>query len=248
MSETSVPARQVQRLRHEIKRRELTVLRVERLTPHFQRITLGGESLADFISASFDDHAKLIFDAPEGVEPAKRDYTPRAYDNAARELVLEFALHGEGPAADWALQAQPGQTLVVAGPRGSMVVPVDYDWHLLIGDESALPAVARRLEELPAGTRAIVMLQLADAADRRVFSSAAEVELHWPDSPAALFEAVRALGRPAGEGYVWGAGEAAEMKALREVLVGEIGHDPRAMRVAAYWKRGAIAHHGDITD
>lgn len=77
----------------------------------------------------------------------------------AGELTIEFALHGDGPAANWAAKAVPGSHLVVAGPRGSFVIPKDYDWHLLVGDETALPAVARRLEELPASTRAIVVLQ-----------------------------------------------------------------------------------------
>ena len=156
MSE-EVSSRRVQRVRHEIKRRELQVLRVQRLSPHVRSVTLGGESLADFISPSFDDHLKLFIDVG-AEEPARRDYTPRSFDNAARELTLEFALHGDGPAAGWAEQAAPGQRVTVAGPRGSFLIPLDYDWHLLAGDETALPAIARRLEELPAGACAIVLL------------------------------------------------------------------------------------------
>jgi NADPH-dependent ferric siderophore reductase len=104
----------------------------------------------------------------------------------ARTLVLDFALHGEGPAASWAAQAAVGQTLTVAGPRGSFVVPNDFDWYVLIGDETALPAIARRLEELPAGCRAIVRLALADAADRALLPpTAATLDLGWVDTAEA---------------------------------------------------------------
>ena len=232
--------RRVERVRHELKRRHLTVTRVEDLTPHFRRITFTDASLSDFVSASFDDHIKVF------VDDARRDYTPRRFDNAARELVIEFALHGDGPAADWAGRAVAGSTLDIGGPKGSMIVPLDYDWHLLVGDETAFPAVARRLEELPAGAKAIVILQAADAADRRLFASAAAVDLAWVETDAQLLAAVRALALPAGEGYAWCAGEAASMAALRQELVDVKGHPGEAIRAAAYWKRGARGHHENL--
>ena len=232
--------RRVERVRHELKRRELTVTAVEPLTPHFRRITFTDDSLGDFVSASFDDHIKVF------VDDARRDYTPRSFDNAARELVIEFALHGTGPAAEWAAQAAPGQTLAIGGPKGSLIVPLDYDWHLLVGDETAFPAVARRLEQLPAGAHAIVILQAADTADRRRFKSAARVELTWVTTDAELLAAVRALALPAGDGYAWCAGEASCMAALRRELVDVKGHPREAIRAAAYWKRGATGHHENL--
>ena len=247
MTDSTLGARRVQRVRHEVKRRELQVARVARISPHFQRITFAGEALADFISASFDDHVKLIL-ADGSTAPAMRDYTPRRFDTAARELDIEFALHGDGPAASWAAQAQPGDRATVAGPRGSFVVPIDYDWHLLIGDETALPAVARRLEELPADTHVIVRLAVADPADRRALASAATLDLQWADSDEALIAATRALTLPPSEGYAWCAAEAATAAALRRVLVDDKGHDRHAIRAAAYWKRGAVAHHENLED
>ena len=232
--------RRVERVRHELKRRVLTVKEVETLTPHFRRITLADETLSDFVSASFDDHVKVF------VDDARRDYTPRSFDNAARELVIEFALHGEGPAAEWAARAAAGDTLAIGGPKGSMIVPLDYDWHLLVGDETAFPAVARRLEELPAGAKAIVILQSADAADRRAFKSAADLDLTWVATDDELLAAVRALTLPAGDGYAWCAGEAAAMAALRRELVDVKGHPREAIRAAAYWKRGATGHHENL--
>ncbi|MDO9353753.1 MAG: siderophore-interacting protein, partial [Solirubrobacteraceae bacterium] len=113
--------------------------------------------------------------------------------------------------------------------------------------ETALPAIARRLEELPAGARATVILQVAEA-DRRALTSAAAMTLQWVDDAPALLDAVRALALPAGEGYAWLAGEAGAMAQLRRILVDEKGHDRHAIRAAAYWKQGATAHHENLED
>jgi NADPH-dependent ferric siderophore reductase len=232
---------EVQRVRHELKRRRLQVLRRTVLTPNVVSLTFTGDDLADFVSASFDDHVKVLFS-----DEVKRDYTPRRFDTAARELDIEFSLHGDGPAARWASGARPGDVLNIGGPRGSFVVPTGYDWHLLAGDDTALPAIARRLEELPAGARAQVVLAVAEE-DRRALPSAADVTLQWVEPGAdALVNAVAALRRPAGDGYAWAAGEARAVARVREVLVGPWGLENRRVRCAAYWKAGAVAHHENL--
>ncbi len=242
------PQRRIQRVRHELKRRELTVTAVERLSPHYVAITFHGESLADFASDSFDDHLKFMVDTGAD-EPARRDYTPRRFDRAARELVIEFALHGSGAASDWASQVQVGQQALIGGPRGSMIVPTDYEWHLLAGDDTALPAIARRLEELPAGARALVLGLVADDADRRVFTSAADVlQVQWHRTGDDWLAALRALQLPAGEGFVWCAGEARLMAQARDVLLQHHQHPREAMRVAAYWKQGATDFHHETLE
>ncbi|GAC1033369.1 siderophore-interacting protein [Pseudomonas sp. No.21] len=238
-----VQTRRVQRVRHELRRRELDVLRVERISPHFMSVTFGGDALADFVSASFDDHIKFMFVDGQG-ELVRRDYTPRRFDPERRELTLEFALHGEGGACEWAERAQVGDSALIGGPRGSMIIPMDYDWHLLVGDSSALPAIHRRLEELPAGARVTAIVQLAEA-DRRDLRSAASLDLRWVDTPEELVAAVQALPLPAGEGYAWGAGEHGMMTRVRALLV-EKGQPKEAMRVAAYWRQGFSDHHEDL--
>ena len=87
---------------------------------------------------------------------------------------------------------------------------------------------------------------MPDAADRRDLQSAAELTVQWVADADALIDAVRALPLPAGEGYAWCAGEAGAMATLRRVLVEEKGHDRQAIRAAAYWKRGATAHHENL--
>ena len=237
--------RRVQRVRHELRMREVQVVRREQVSPHFVSLTFAGDDLADFISAGFDDHIKFMFEDADG-NLVRRDYTPRRFDNQARELTVEFALHGDGLACQWAERAQVGDNAVIGGPRGSMIVPVDFAWHLFIADATGLPAVHRRLEELPAGTPAIALLQV-EAADRRQFATAADLQLQWFDSSDALLEAVEALQLPAGEGFAWGAGESAGMIRVRNLLTQDKGHPKEAMRIAAYWRQGESDHHEELS-
>jgi len=236
----AVQAPVIGRVRHELKRRELTVASVDPLGPGFVSITFTGDDLADFTSLSFDDHVKLMFD--ESAEtPVRRDYTPRRFDREQRTLTLEFALHGHGAASEWARSAQVGQHLAIGGPRGSFVVPLELDWHLLVGDSTALPAISRRLEELPAGSHAFVLV-MADAADRRDLPSKAAVQVQWVDGADALLAALQAWAPPAGQGVAWGGGEAQAMARVRQVL-SEKGVPRELTRVSAYWKRGVADHH-----
>ena len=236
--------KQVQKVRHELQRRELVVDTVTPLGDHFVSITFTGPSLDSFVSLGFDDHVKFFLDDVAG-EPVRRDYTPRHYDTQSRRLTIEFALHGEGAASDWAKQAAPGQAASIGGPKGSRIYPADFAWHLLVGDATGLPAIRRRLEELPPGARAIVVA-LAGAGDRILPDTQAQLETHWADDADALVAAVRAVVLPAGDGYAWGGGEAAMMKRVRDVLADEKAVPKDAMRLSAYWKQGAGQFHEDI--
>jgi NADPH-dependent ferric siderophore reductase len=264
----STNSRVVTRVRHPLKVRAATVQEVRHLSPHVVSVTLAGESLRDFASASFDDHVKLMLppgpglpltlptvgpsgpEFPEGaVRPILRDYTPRSFD-AAGTLDIEMVLHGHGPAGAWAMRAKPGDSAGIGGPKGSLVIPTNFAYHLLIGDESSLPAIARRLEELPAVTRAIVVVGVEDAAERRELSSRAATEVHWitreQGASDAFVDAIAALRLPTGDGYAWAAGEAAVMASVRRCLL-ETHELPRdRVRVSAYWKHGVAEHHENL--
>lgn len=230
----------IQRVRHEIKRRELQVAKVQHLAPDYVSVTFKGETLHDFVSASYDDHVKFMLSDED-----RRDFTPRSYDNVAGELTIEFALHATGAASDWARQVTVGQTAVIAGPRGSMIIPMDYDWHLLAGDATALPAIRRRLEELPREAKVTVLVAAENAASLP-FGSKAQVDLQLLDSQAALLAAIRALQLPAGEGFFWFAGEASVAAQVRDAVFVDKRHPREAARISAYWKQGAAGHHEDL--
>ena len=265
------PDLEVTRVRHALRFRLLQVTRVQALNPHLVRVTFTGDALDDFVSASFDDHIKVFFPQPGESMPAipqagpdgpvfdpskprpiARDFTPRRFDRAARELDIEFALHEAGPATEWAVQAAPGQYLGIGGPRGSFVIPTQFDWHLLIGDETALPAIARRLEELPEGTRVATLVEVAEPLARIELDTRADLYAQWryrneSEHPGgALLLALRETYLPDGDGYVWAAGEATLMRAVRKLLVEERGIDKGRIRASAYWKRGQQGVHETI--
>jgi NADPH-dependent ferric siderophore reductase len=272
MTSTDKNERITSRVRHPLKFRMLQVKSVKALTPSFVRITFTGDDLHDFVSASFDDHVKVFFPNPgedkptlptlgpeghpvfSGEKPLMRDYTPRRFDPQAKELDIEFVLHEAGPATTWAAQAKVGQYLGIGGPRGSTIIPMELDWHLLIGDETALPAIARRLEELPADARVAVLLQVENAEARIELASKANPYIQWfyrdgaGNDGDALLEALRQLALPEGDGYVWAAGETAVMRAARQVLVTERGIDKSRIRAASYWRRGDQGVHENIDD
>ncbi|NVB41093.1 siderophore-interacting protein [Pseudenhygromyxa sp. WMMC2535] len=234
---------QLELVRHELHRRMLTVTRVEELTPRMRRIHFSDPGLSNFISLSPDDHVKIFLPDAEG-KLAMRDYTPRAFDREAGTLTLDFAIHDAGPATQWATQARPGDSLEIGGPRGSRVLPDDFDWYVLVGDETALPAIGRRVESLRAGVPVWTVVTIFDQAEVQRFEAAADWRPVWvtrgepsPDDAARLKVAVSELSLPPGEGYVWIAAEAGVTDELRTHFV-ERGHPREWMRASGYWKRG----------
>ncbi|MEX0162424.1 siderophore-interacting protein [Pseudomonas brassicacearum] len=253
---TEVDPNAIHRVTHEIKRRSLQVLRVQDLTPRMRRITVGGPELAGFVSLGTDDHVKLLFPQnaeehaalenfnpsagkAQGPMPEMRDYTPRRYDLHTLELDIDFVLHGDGPASTWAAQAAPGQYLNIAGPRGSMIVPDIFDSYLLIGDETALPAIARRLEGLEPNRRALVVVEVENGAEQQVLQSPAQVQVIWvlrEGRQDNLLRTVQQLEMPGGKLYAWVATESKVSRQIRKVLLEEKGLAQDFVKAVGYWK------------
>ena len=250
-----------QRIRHETRMRLLEVIGIADLTPRMRRFRLRGD-MEGFASLGYADHIKAFF-FPEGVQPRvapigprgaefgpgerpqMRDYTPRAWDIEAGTLDLDFVLHGDGPASSWAAKAKLGDKLVIGGPRGSLVVPLAFDWYLLVGDETALPALGRRIEELPSGAKVVAVIEVADSGEEQRFDTAADLTLRYlhrdgreAGTTTLLLDAVRALYLPSGTAYAYVAGESQMSKAVRSHLTEERGFDPEYVKAAGYWLLG----------
>lgn len=246
----------IHRVNHEIRQRRLDVLRVTELTPRMRRITLGGAELAGFTSVGSDDHVKLLFAANAaeqkaidarnlgrdgGARPTMREYTPRRIDLLNNELDIDFVLHGDGPASTWAAQAAPGQTLDIAGPRASMVVPDIFDSYLLIGDETAIPAIARRLDELPAGRQVLAVIQIEDEQERQPLPSKAQVEVIWVRRDQEdVLDKVKHLALPQGRLYAWVALEKGLTRQAKALLLDK-GVQEEALKAVAYWRADGTA-------
>ncbi|GAA3462762.1 siderophore-interacting protein [Saccharothrix longispora] len=240
------------------------VARTERLTREMVRVVLGGEGLAGFETGPFtDSYVKLVFPLPDVVHPEPfdlrevraslprerwprtRTYTVRSWDPAARELTIDFVVHGDdGIAGPWAAKAQPGDVLHFAGPGGGYAPSAEASWHLLAGDESAWPAIAAAVEALPAGARATVLVEVEGPADEQVVRSAGEVDLRWLHRAGGprgrlVVDAVRGLEFPADGVQVFVHGEATMVKELRGHLKLERGVARERMSISGYWRLGA---------
>jgi NADPH-dependent ferric siderophore reductase len=247
--------------------RTLTVSTVIRLTPTLVRITLTGDELAGFAVDGPASHVKLVFPAPgqerpalpvagpdglvwpaDQARPLLRTYTPRRFDPARGELDIDFVLHNHaGPASAWAARARPGDTVVVAGPGGRYLPDPAADWHLLAGDETALPAIATVLEALPDGVPTLVLLEVADAEEQLPLESEADLRVTWlyrgdATAGSALELAVRAAELPPGDGRVFVAAEAAAMRRIRRHLINERGIGADRLYTRGYWMYGEANH------
>lgn len=227
----------IRRVRHSLKRRQLTVVRTERTTPALVRITLGGADLHDFVSLGFDDHVKVFIPGTDPSAVEMRDYTPLRYDRAACELDLEFVLHEAGAASDWAAQAVPGQLLQVGGPKGSMLLPEDLRWLLMVGDATALPAMTRALAGWPSHCMGQLAVLMPSVAERRGLGLPDEVRLHWLDNEASALDFLQGWAPPPGPGFVWCAGEAQQVNGWRDVLISRPGVRADRIKASAYWKK-----------
>jgi len=250
---------QIFRVRRETRRRTLRVAAVEQLTPKMRRIHFVSPALHDFESAGFDDHVKLLLPvaaAEAGERPPMRDYTPRAFDPARGTLTIDFALHEAGPATVWAAAAQAGDSIEIGGPRGSTIVAEDFDWYLLIGDETALPAIGRRVESLGAGAQVTTIVAVDDAAEQQTFATRADWSPVWVhrggarvDDAALLIGALSARAPlPQGDGYIWIAAEARVARALKAYVVDTLGHPRAWVRASGYWTHGQADTHETIGD
>ncbi|WP_250005864.1 siderophore-interacting protein [Actinoplanes sp. M2I2] len=242
---------------------EAVVTRVEQLTPHMVRVVLGGEALKSIEAGAYTDHyVKALFPLP-GVTypepfdmgqiretlpradwPAVRTYTVRKWLPEIPEMWVDFVVHGdEGIAGPWAVGAKPGDPFRFMGPGGGYTPAADSDWHLLAGDESALPAIAAALEGMPAGAsvRAFIEIDNADEEQKLEASDDAEITwLHRDGRPVgeALIEAVRGYEFPAGRMQAFVHGEANFVKDLRRYLKVERAIPMDQLSISGYWRRG----------
>jgi NADPH-dependent ferric siderophore reductase len=244
--------------------RTAEVVRTSRITPHMIRVVLAGDGLSGFPVGEFTDHyVKLLFavdgapyEGPDDLErvraelpaelwPVTRTYTVRSWDALAGELTVDFVHHGEkGLAGPWAARARPGDRIRLLGPGGAYAPSPEADWHLLAGDESALPAIGATLDRLPAAAPVRVVVEVASAEEEQTdLAVRGGVELVWVhrgDGPPgeALVALMRATPLPPGQGHVFVHGEAGAVRELRRHLRAEHGLAPGLTSISGYWRRG----------
>jgi NADPH-dependent ferric siderophore reductase len=233
-------------------------------------MTAGGSGFADFAANDFTDrYIKLLF-GPPGVQypepydldlihatmprelwPVTRTYTVRAIDPIAREITIDFVLHGdEGLAGPWAAAAEPGDEFVFLGPGGAYSPSPEADWHLLAGDEAAIPAIGAALEAMPEGVPAQVFIEVADEAEHLDLPTRADLRLTWlhrdgapPGDVTAIVEAVKSAPWLDGEPQVFVHGESGLIKGLRRWFLDDRAVPKERLSLSGYWRTGLDEQH-----
>jgi NADPH-dependent ferric siderophore reductase len=231
------------------------------------RIIAGGEGYSSYTNNDFvDRYVKIAFPQsgvayPEPLDlwavretmpreqwPYTRTYTVRWVDEAARELAIDFVIHGdEGLAGPWAASAAPGDSIIFTGPGGGYNPDPDADWHLFAGDEAALPAIAAAIEALPSEALGIAYVEIDSEEDIQAMAAPVGVEINWllrrgvpAGSSELLIDAVRNGEWLDGRVQVFAHGERGYMKALRDVFFVQRGLNRSQVSLSGYWAAGRV--------
>ena len=239
----------VARMANKPEPKTFDVLSAEQVTPNMRRISIGGTALRDFPQGQDGGYLKLLLPgADPSQRPSVRTYTIRRQRPDA--LDIDFALHGNGgaggPAVAWAQTVQPGERITAGGPGPAKPLPPDADWHFVIGDMTALPAIAVNLAALADDAVGHAVIEIQTDADRQDLEHPDGIEIHWivnpePGRHPELFEqAVRSIPWREGRVYAWSATEFDVMKRVRLYLREERGRGPDQLYISSYWKHGLV--------
>lgn len=234
------------------------------LTPTMVRVVLGGDGLAEYTPAQFTDQYVNVLFPPEGApyqvpfdaeaamagpaehRPRGRRYTIRSWDPEARRVTIDFVVHGDvGFAGRWATKAQPGDRLQLSGsPNGGYSPNLDAPWYLMIGDESAVPAIAASLEALRPGDDAYAVMVADGPGGEVALDSPGNVTVKWVHRDYSdadvdeLIAAIDGLDVPDGTPDVFVHGEAHEVRTVRKHLIEKLGVERGGTSISPYWRRG----------
>ena len=221
--------------------RILDVICTKYITTHMCRVTLGGAGLIDFPTDQESAYIKLIFPQGHGTRPLMRTYTISGQREG--EIDIDFALHdAEGPASMWARNAQVGEQILVGGPGPKKLINNEADWFLLIGDMTALPAIAVNLAQLPDDARGYAILEISSEADRQNLKKPKNVDIYWVINPtpnsasSPLLEHVKTITWLEGQPAVWAACEFHSMRVLRDYFKFNRSIAKTHLYISSYWK------------
>ena len=269
------------RVQHDPKFRTAQVHAVVDLTAHLRRVTVTGPDLADFASEGPTDHVKLFLADPEtglvhvpdgqggttpgGGHQVRRDMTPRAFrpegSSGGPELDFDVVVHEQadtrpGPLAVWIDNVVPGDRVHMVGPRGSKLVPQGYERALLFADETALPSIARWLEQLDPQMAVTAFIEVQGPGEETYLEGIRPgAEVRWlhrgsaaPGASTVLADALTELDTIDEDTFVWAAGEAGSLIPVRRRLRRELGLPAVQTEVQGYWRRGVgdFDHHEPI--
>jgi NADPH-dependent ferric siderophore reductase len=255
----------------------MQVVRTEWVSRRLIKVVASGSGLCEFRDNGYADrYVKLVFgqsgvrypepfrmedvrrELPRMAWPRLRTYTICDHDPATDEIAIGVGYRGDvGLGGPWAASVRPGDRLIALGPGGSYTPDPVADWHLLVGDESALPAIGAAMARVPAGTPVTAVAEVADPSEEQALACPGHATVHWlhrrhpdgrhcgeplcglgPSTGGDLLGAVRTLNLPAGRGHAFVHGEAGAVKVLRRHLLQERGVAREMLSASGYWRRG----------
>ncbi|MGN6679085.1 MAG: siderophore-interacting protein [Streptosporangiaceae bacterium] len=226
------------------------VIESELISPNMQRIVLTAPELIDFRYEPGQDVMLLV--AADGTRPIRRRYTIRSLDRPALAMTLNIVRHADGPGERWVSKARPGDSIEGIGPRGKIMTSPAADWHVFMGDESAMPAILAMTESLPGDADATLVIEIPGPDDEQELLAPARTRLSWlhrlsaaAGEPALLSGEAAEIELPPGNGHAYLFGEASVVLRLREILTARGLHQDQ-ISPKAYWGRGrGNAGHGE---
>ncbi len=230
----------------------LRVVKAFDIGPHMRRVQLTADNLDEFQPKPGQE---IVLQLRQGDEIARRHYTIRRFDRATKLIDVDFVLHGHRtPGLSWALEAQPGDIVEIRGPRGRVSLDHTADWHLLLGDETAIPAIFSLLEALPSSARAFAFVEIGANEDREKLETIAQLRLEFcsrngaePGPNDILARALAGFVFPPGKGQAVTLGETSNIRALRHALIGR-GLDRGQIYSEGYWRPGRIGGHDHVNE
>jgi NADPH-dependent ferric siderophore reductase len=230
---------------------QLEVVGAQDLNARMRRVTLTASDLHELDYKSGQD---LVLQMPlaDGTT-GRRHYTIRSLDKAAKRIDIDFVLHGDSPAGDWARDAKPGTRIDANGPRGRTVLNPTADWHLFAGDETCIPGILGMLEILPSHAHAWAFIEIADEADKQPVTCKARLQFEWlerrgPGGPSDfMLKRLQAFKLPPGQGHAYIIGETSNVRAQRQDLLAR-GMAKEQIAAEGYWRPGRIGGHDHIEE
>lgn len=231
----------------------LRVVKAFEIAPRMRRVQLTAENLDEF-QPKPGQEVVLQLAQPNG-DVARRHYTIRRFDRATKLIDIDFVLHGHRtPGVAWALEAGPGDSVDIRGPRGRVALDPSADWHLFLGDETAMPAIFALIEALPPNAQAFAFLEIGDDQDRLDVNAVEQLRLEFrsrngaaPGPNDILARALEGFSFPSGKGQAITLGETSNIRALRHALV-ERGLDRSQIYSEGYWRPGRIGGHDHVNE
>ncbi len=222
------------------------------VTPHMRRVRLTG---GDLIGFTYKPGQEIILRLPQSNgEVVRRHYTIRKFDAARNILDIDFVLHGESPATNWARGVKAADVLEFTGPRGQVSLKPDAEWHVFVGDESCIPGIFNMVEALPKSARAFAFIEAGGEEDKQPLTASADVSLEWllrnraHGGPSRILaDRLAAFTFPAGRGQVYIIGETSNARMMRREVIAR-GFPKGQISAEGYWRLGRVGGHDHVDD